>query len=44
MADHKALYAQAKYYDIVFDRDVSHELNFALSTYRELNQAPSRRH
>jgi SAM-dependent methyltransferase len=38
MADHKALYAQAKYYDIVFDRDVSHELNFALSTYRELNQ------
>ena len=37
MADHKALYAQAKYYDIVFDRDVSHELNFAFNTYRELN-------
>jgi SAM-dependent methyltransferase len=37
MADHKALYAQATYYDIVFDRDVSHELNFALGTYCELN-------
>ncbi|HVO43113.1 MAG TPA: class I SAM-dependent methyltransferase [Aggregatilineales bacterium] len=37
MADHKALYAQASYYDIVFDRDVSHELNFAFASYRELN-------
>jgi hypothetical protein len=37
MADHKALYAQATYYDIVFDRDVSHELNFAFNTFCELN-------
>ncbi|MCC7446813.1 MAG: class I SAM-dependent methyltransferase [Anaerolineae bacterium] len=37
MADHKALYAQATYYDIVFDRDVSHELNFAFRLYNELN-------
>src|SRR5689334_11208532 len=37
MAYHKALYAQATYYDIVFERDVSHELNFAFSMYRELN-------
>jgi SAM-dependent methyltransferase len=37
MADHKVLYSQATYYDIVFERDVSHELNFAFNTYRELN-------
>ena len=37
MADHREIYRQAEYYDIVFDRDVSQELNFALNTYRELN-------
>jgi SAM-dependent methyltransferase len=37
MADHREVYAQAKYYDIVFSRDVSHELSFAFEMYRDLN-------
>src|SRR4051794_38720300 len=37
MADHREIYTQAMYYDIVFDRDISQELNFALNTYAELN-------
>jgi cyclopropane fatty-acyl-phospholipid synthase-like methyltransferase len=37
MADHKTLYAQALYYDIIFERNVSHELAFAVEMYRKLN-------
>jgi SAM-dependent methyltransferase len=37
MADHKEIYTQAMYYDIIFDRDVSSELNFALDMYCEEN-------
>lgn len=34
MAEHKTLYERAVYYDVVFDRDVSREVDFLLGLYR----------
>lgn len=34
MAEHNKLYKKAEYYDIVFNRDVSREVDFALSVYK----------
>src|SRR5258708_37046827 len=38
MANHQEIYTQAMYYDIVFERDVSTELNFAFDIYQEHNR------
>lgn len=38
MAEHCNLYDRARYYDVIFDRDVSKEIQFFLSTYKKLNQ------
>jgi uncharacterized protein len=37
MAEHKQLYSNAFYYDIVFERDVSREVEFALAVFQSLN-------
>lgn len=35
MAEHNQIYQQAVYYDIIFDRDVSREVDFLLAVFRE---------
>ncbi|MCB2108659.1 MAG: hypothetical protein KDE14_13210, partial [Rhodobacteraceae bacterium] len=37
MAEFNQVYARAAYYDIVFRRDVSHEVDFLLAEYKRLN-------
>ncbi len=34
MAEHLNLYQQARYYDVIFDRDVSREVDFIFAAYR----------
>jgi len=38
VAEHCNLYDKARYYDIIFDRDVSSEISFFLNTYKRLNE------
>lgn len=40
MAEHHELYRRARYYDIVFDRDVSREVDFVLDLYRGIHGRP----
>ena len=37
MAEHAELYRRAEYYDVVFNRDVGRELDFARALFREAN-------
>lgn len=39
MAEFKELYSRPEIYDVVFDRDVSREVDFALSLFRDRNQS-----
>jgi SAM-dependent methyltransferase len=40
VAEHNRLYAQCRYYDILFNRDVSRDVDFLLALYRRQNGRP----
>lgn len=40
MAEHHELYRRARYYDVIFDRDVTHEIDFVSALYEQANGRP----